>query len=86
MREHLESTFQFIFFCIRKRNNPFLTNISNATFLPRFFMQVTSPYRDVLHHFDKVTHDQFVFIVAESGNYLACFKVETRTLEKGGGG
>jgi hypothetical protein len=49
-------------------------------------MQVTSPYRDVLHHFDKVTHDQFAFIAAESENYLACFKVETQTLERGGGG
>ncbi|KAK3121936.1 hypothetical protein QOZ80_8BG0663020 [Eleusine coracana subsp. coracana] len=43
--------------------------------------EVTSPYGDVLHHSDKVTHGQFAFTSAESGNYLACFKVEV--LEKG---
>jgi hypothetical protein len=42
-----------------------------------------SHYRDVLHHFDMVTHGQFAFIVAESRNYLACFKVETHSLERG---
>jgi hypothetical protein len=55
-----------------------------SLFLPALFMQVTSPYGDVLHHSDKVTLGQFAFTAAESGNYLACFKVET--LERGNGG
>ncbi|KAK3123636.1 hypothetical protein QOZ80_8AG0633930 [Eleusine coracana subsp. coracana] len=48
---------------------------------PLVSAKVTSPYGDVLHHSDKVTHGQFAFTSAESGNYLACFKVEV--LEKG---
>jgi hypothetical protein len=58
-------------------------NISSATFLLGLFMQVTSPYLGVLHHSDKVTHGQLVFTTAESGNYLASFKVKTQTEERG---
>ena len=42
---------------------------------------MTSPFGDVLHHADKVSHGQFAFTTAESGIYLACFWTET--LEKG---
>jgi hypothetical protein len=62
-----------------RRTNMFDLRLS--LFLPALFMQVTSPYGDVLHHSDKVTLGQFAFTAAESGNYLACFKVET--LERG---
>jgi p24 family protein delta-1 len=52
----------------------------------RFFpdwtvLQVTSPYGDILHHAEKVSHGQFAFTTAESGIYLACFWAGT--LEKG---
>ncbi|TVU05571.1 hypothetical protein EJB05_48738, partial [Eragrostis curvula] len=48
---------------------------------PMVSAKVTSPYGDVLHQSDKVTYGQFAFTAAESGSYLACFKVET--LEQG---
>ncbi|CAD6245465.1 unnamed protein product [Miscanthus lutarioriparius] len=48
---------------------------------PRVSAKVTSPFGDVLHHADKVSHGQFAFTTAESGIYLACFWTET--LEKG---
>ena len=42
---------------------------------------MTSPFGDVLHHANKVSHGQFAFTTAESGIYLAFFWAET--VEKG---
>ncbi|KAK9053874.1 hypothetical protein SSX86_024949 [Deinandra increscens subsp. villosa] len=35
--------------------------------------EVTSPYGNVLHHKENVTHGQFAFTSSESGQYLTCF-------------
>ncbi|KAJ1268810.1 hypothetical protein BS78_07G162400 [Paspalum vaginatum] len=48
---------------------------------PQVSAKVTSPYGDVLHRSDKVSHGQFAFTTAESGVYLACFWAES--LEQG---
>ncbi|XP_076938143.1 transmembrane emp24 domain-containing protein p24delta3-like [Bidens hawaiensis] len=40
---------------------------------PTISSQVTSPYGNILHHMDTVTHGQFVFTSTESGQYLSCF-------------
>ncbi|EHA8588541.1 Transmembrane emp24 domain-containing protein p24delta4 [Cocos nucifera] len=39
--------------------------------------KVTSPYGDVLHHKENVTTGQFAFTTSESGNYLACFVLDS---------
>ncbi|KAK7385210.1 hypothetical protein VNO78_30923 [Psophocarpus tetragonolobus] len=39
-------------------------------------VKVTSPYGNNLHHNENVTHGQFAFTTAESGNYVACFWME----------
>jgi len=44
---------------------------------------VTSPYGNNLHHNENVTHGQFAFTTSESGNYLACFWVDTKHQESG---
>ncbi|KAK2994844.1 hypothetical protein RJ640_026041 [Escallonia rubra] len=41
-----------------------------------FFLQVTSPYGNNLHHQENVTHGQFAFTTTEGGNYLACFWID----------
>ena len=46
-------------------------------------MQVTSPYGNTLHHSENATVGQFAFTTAESGNYLACFWIDSA--EKGSG-
>ncbi|KAI3755229.1 hypothetical protein L1987_55025 [Smallanthus sonchifolius] len=36
-------------------------------------LQVTSPYGNIIHHKENVTHDEFAFKSTESGLYLTCF-------------
>ncbi|KAL8209518.1 hypothetical protein R6Q57_006250 [Mikania cordata] len=40
---------------------------------PTVSSKVTSPYGNILHHKENVTHGQFAFTSSESGQYLACF-------------
>ncbi|WZZ10804.1 hypothetical protein YC2023_096725 [Brassica napus] len=44
---------------------------------PAVSAKVTSPYGNNLHHQDNVTHGQFAFTTQETGNYLACFSVDS---------
>ncbi|KAI4299004.1 hypothetical protein L6164_032503 [Bauhinia variegata] len=44
---------------------------------PTISVKVTSPYGNVLHHKENMTHGQFAFTTHESGNYLACFWVDS---------
>nr|GEV59242.1 zinc finger, CCHC-type [Tanacetum cinerariifolium] len=39
-------------------------------------MQVTSPYGNILHHLENITHGQFAFTSSESGQYLTCFSTD----------
>ncbi|KAJ0525196.1 putative transmembrane emp24 domain-containing protein [Helianthus annuus] len=38
-----------------------------------YLYNVTSPYGNVLHHKENVTHGQFAFTSSESGQYMTCF-------------
>lgn len=38
--------------------------------------KVTSPYGNVLHHQENVTHGQFAFTTSEIGQHVACFWVD----------
>ncbi|KAI4337797.1 hypothetical protein L6164_016172 [Bauhinia variegata] len=49
------------------------------------YCQLTSPYGNNLHHNENVTHGQFAFTTTESGNYLACFWVDTSKNVEGAG-
>ncbi|KAK1418293.1 hypothetical protein QVD17_27436 [Tagetes erecta] len=40
---------------------------------PTISSKVTSPYGNILHHKENVTHGQFAFTSSESGQYLTCF-------------
>ncbi|MFS7967844.1 putative GOLD domain-containing protein [Helianthus anomalus] len=40
---------------------------------PTISSKVTSPYGNVLHHKENVTHGQFAFTSSESGQYMTCF-------------
>lgn len=40
---------------------------------PTISAKVTSPYGNVLHHKQNITHGQFAFTSSESGQYLTCF-------------
>ncbi|XP_061356513.1 transmembrane emp24 domain-containing protein p24delta3-like [Gastrolobium bilobum] len=53
--------------------------------LPTISAKVTSPYGNNLHHNENVTHGQFAFTTAESGNYVACFWMESKHQEGSGG-
>ncbi|KFK44292.1 hypothetical protein AALP_AA1G239200 [Arabis alpina] len=44
---------------------------------PAVTAKVTSPYGNNLHQQDNVTHGQFAFTTQETGNYLACFSVDS---------
>ncbi|XP_010539637.1 PREDICTED: transmembrane emp24 domain-containing protein p24delta5 [Tarenaya hassleriana] len=44
---------------------------------PTVSSKVTSPYGNTLHHQENVTHSQFAFTTQESGNYLACFWIDS---------
>ncbi|KAL0699014.1 hypothetical protein Bca4012_055136 [Brassica carinata] len=44
---------------------------------PAVSAKVTSPYGNDLHHQDNVTHGHFAFTTQETGNYLACFSVDS---------
>ncbi|XP_019415831.1 PREDICTED: transmembrane emp24 domain-containing protein p24delta3-like [Lupinus angustifolius] len=44
-------------------------------------VKVTSPYGNNLHHNENVTHGQFAFTTTESGNYVACFWLESKHQE-----
>ncbi|XP_068652943.1 transmembrane emp24 domain-containing protein p24delta3-like [Aristolochia californica] len=44
---------------------------------PKISVKVTSPYGNNLHHTENVTTDQFAFTTTESGNYLACFWLDS---------
>ncbi|GAA0183945.1 vesicle coat protein [Lithospermum erythrorhizon] len=46
---------------------------------PTVSAKVTSPYGNNLHHQENVTHGQFAFTTTESGNYLACFWMDTKS-------
>ncbi|XP_071716615.1 transmembrane emp24 domain-containing protein p24delta3-like [Rutidosis leptorrhynchoides] len=43
---------------------------------PTISVKVTSPYGNILHHKENMTHGQFAFTTTESGNYIACFWVD----------
>ncbi|KAK6132316.1 hypothetical protein DH2020_033940 [Rehmannia glutinosa] len=49
----------------------------NSTANPTVSVKVTSPYGNNLYHQEKVSHGQFAFTTTESGNYLACFSVDS---------
>ncbi|KAJ0257576.1 Transmembrane emp24 domain-containing protein p24delta5 [Hirschfeldia incana] len=49
----------------------------NPEHTPAISAKVTSPYGNNLHHQDNVTHGQFAFTTQETGNYLACFWVDS---------
>ncbi|KAI3805130.1 hypothetical protein L1987_27207 [Smallanthus sonchifolius] len=40
---------------------------------PTISITVTSPYGNIIHHKENVTHDEFAFTSTESGLYLTCF-------------
>ncbi|XP_055831844.1 transmembrane emp24 domain-containing protein p24delta3-like [Solanum dulcamara] len=42
-------------------------------FLHDISLKVTSPFGNILHHEENVTHGQFAFTTTEPGNYMACF-------------
>jgi hypothetical protein len=42
---------------------------------------VTSPYGNNLHHNENVTQGQFAFTTTESGNYVACFWMDSKNLQ-----
>ncbi|XP_072996267.1 transmembrane emp24 domain-containing protein p24delta3-like isoform X3 [Typha latifolia] len=44
---------------------------------PTIAIKVTSPYGNTLHHNENVTIGQFAFTTTESGNYLACFWMDS---------
>ncbi|TKY74289.1 Transmembrane emp24 domain-containing protein p24delta3 [Spatholobus suberectus] len=46
--------------------------------------KVTSPYGNTLHQNENVTHGQFAFTTTETGNYVACFWVDTKRQEGAG--
>ncbi|KAK1315073.1 Transmembrane emp24 domain-containing protein p24delta3 [Acorus calamus] len=50
---------------------------------PTISAKVTSPYGNPLHHQENVTHGQFAFTTTESGNYLACFWLDTHHQGRG---
>ncbi|KAJ1378038.1 Thioredoxin-like superfamily [Sesbania bispinosa] len=47
-------------------------------------VKVTSPYGNSLHHNENVTHGQFAFTTTESGNYVACFWIDSKHQEGAG--
>ncbi|CAK8578694.1 unnamed protein product [Lathyrus sativus] len=50
---------------------------------PTLAVKVTSPYGNNLHHKENTTHGNFAFTTQETGNYLACFWVDSGS-PKGG--
>lgn len=44
---------------------------------------MASPYGNVLHHAENITHSQFAFTTTEAGNYLVCFWLTDQKLEPG---
>ncbi|KAG8378281.1 hypothetical protein BUALT_Bualt08G0121200 [Buddleja alternifolia] len=48
----------------------------NSTIVPTISIKVLSPFGNVLHHQEKITHGQFGFTTTESGSYTACFWVD----------
>ncbi|XP_062220412.1 transmembrane emp24 domain-containing protein p24delta3-like [Phragmites australis] len=50
---------------------------------PTIAVKVTSPYGNTLHHNENATLGQFAFTTTETGNYLACFWIDST--EKGSG-
>ncbi|XP_058754232.1 transmembrane emp24 domain-containing protein p24delta3-like [Vicia villosa] len=48
--------------------------------LPTISAKVTSPYGNNLHNNENVTQGQFAFTTTESGNYVACFWMSTKSL------
>nr|XP_043629381.1 transmembrane emp24 domain-containing protein p24delta3-like [Erigeron canadensis] len=40
---------------------------------PTISAKVTSPYGNILHHKENITHGQFAFTSSEAGLYLTCF-------------
>ncbi|KAK2388175.1 hypothetical protein P8452_26216 [Trifolium repens] len=49
--------------------------------LPTISAKVTSPYGNNLHHNENVTQGQFAFSTTESGNYVACFWMDSKNLQ-----
>lgn len=47
-------------------------------------MQVTSPYGNIIHEKENVTHGQFAFTSSEAGNYVVCFYVDQPYTRRGG--
>ncbi|CAH1445181.1 unnamed protein product [Lactuca virosa] len=40
---------------------------------PTISAKVTSPYGNILHHKENITHGQFAFTSSEAGQYVTCF-------------
>ncbi|XP_056163268.1 transmembrane emp24 domain-containing protein p24delta3-like isoform X2 [Syzygium oleosum] len=40
-------------------------------------VKVTSPFGNVLHHKENVTHGQFAFTTSEAGHHIACLSVDS---------
>ncbi|KAG2303535.1 hypothetical protein Bca4012_062280 [Brassica carinata] len=55
----------------------YVVDEQNPEHTPAISSKVTSPYGNNLHHQDNVTHGQFAFTTQETGNYLACFWVDS---------
>ncbi|KAF8086478.1 hypothetical protein N665_0624s0019 [Sinapis alba] len=55
----------------------YVVDEQNPEHTPAISTKVTSPYGNNLHHQDNVTHGQFAFTTQETGNYLACFWVDS---------
>ncbi|XP_023552019.1 transmembrane emp24 domain-containing protein p24delta3-like [Cucurbita pepo subsp. pepo] len=57
--------------------------VADQTNAPTISAKVASPYGNVLHHAENITHSQFAFTTTEAGNYLVCFWLTDQKLEPG---
>ncbi|GLT49805.1 hypothetical protein SLA2020_233360 [Shorea laevis] len=50
---------------------------NNPAHIPTISARVTSPFGNNLHHYENVSHGQFAFTTSETGNYQACFSLDS---------
>ncbi|GLU01035.1 hypothetical protein SLE2022_183610 [Rubroshorea leprosula] len=50
---------------------------NNPEHIPTISARVTSPFGNNLHHNENVSHGQFAFTTSETGNYRACFWLDS---------
>ncbi|KAL1207632.1 Transmembrane emp24 domain-containing protein p24delta5 [Cardamine amara subsp. amara] len=55
----------------------YVVDEKNPEHTPTISAKVTSPYGNTLHNQENVTHSQFAFTTQETGNYLACFWIDS---------